>query len=135
MTKFIAAFIVAMLTFPDSVVAITPVKECLFLSEQDFYYAAETVHTTVYYADAKALDVILKSVNEIRALKRMWPLEADKMIVGLYKWKHKDGSGIGEVMVKDGCIVPGSARQEEEIDFLLRIGELGLSMDNFTPRG
>jgi hypothetical protein len=53
-------------------------------------------------ATKETREAFLKTLNEKRAAKDLWAIEADTFLIG------KRPIGVGMVMFKDGCVVPGT---------------------------
>lgn len=135
MIKMLTITAIALYYFLHPTPAHAEQQVCYSMYEDDFIASAEGAGTELFDANARGFSGYLKLTNEQRVKRHLWLLEGDKMVIARYKWKIKEGYAIGVVMFKDGCMVPGSAYQLDEFEFLLKLEPIGLSMDDFISRG
>jgi hypothetical protein len=119
---------------PVDLAQANPRGECQTETQREFLIGVNVrVHPIVTKASPKALAAVLKARNKIREASKLWPLEADTMLIGVYRMKDAGlGYAVGTVLFKDDCMVPGSPTQESQTEFLQAITTMGLTMDDFS---
>lgn len=107
-------------------------KECQTATEHEFLVSVIKNQPTVYVASDKMLAETLKADNASRALLKKWDLQADRMLIGIFKYVDKPGNAVGTMMFKNDCMVPGSETVETEEEFRYRVYHMGLTKEDFS---
>lgn len=108
--------------------------ECQTATESEFLGNVKRLNPVVHEVSPRALAAFLKQANEARAKNKIWLLEADTMLVGIFKRQGKSSYTAGTVMFKDDCMVPGSDTEQGYFDFLKNLKSLGLSIGDLVRR-
>lgn len=107
----------------SSTSALSAPTHCVTMTEELFMGQVRSMPFPLMKLKPERLADLLIKMNDIRAGRKLWALEADKMIAGF--GRHR----VNVVMFKDGCIVPGTMQILETIDFV----NLGLKLEHFDP--
>lgn len=99
------------------------------VTESDFMASAARVKAEVRVASPAARNKIISAINKARAGAKLWPFEADKLVIGIIM--DNGTLLVGVAMFQDRCVVPGSVKvvpADQWVSFTLG---LGISMDDF----
>jgi hypothetical protein len=103
------------------------------IGDRTFFMAnVANLKPKIFTANAKALKAVLGKLNEARANKGTFLLDADTLVIGLYSQKPGE-LFVGIVMFKDGCIVPGTVTSLKISDWVTFTSSLGLVYEDFVP--
>lgn len=104
-------------------------KACVVAKESEFIeqVTKRSPPPSLYILNKVGHDKFLSFVNGMRAKQKLFPLEADKIVLGML------GPKVGIVMFKDGCVVPGTAILMEAVQFMALVKASGLQMEDKDP--
>lgn len=123
------ALAVTLLVTPSQASTTPPPTVCS-ITEDDFYASAKNLNPRIYVASENAREQIMGKINIARISAKLWPLEADKLAVGVFEDKGQTYAGI--VMFKDHCVVPGTVKVFPIEQWVAFLAEIGLSKKDFT---
>lgn len=102
-------------------------KSCVVASEADFIaqVTKQSPLPSLYILTKSGHDKFLSFINAQRAKQNVFPLEADKIVIGMFGAQIR----VGLVMFKDGCVVPGTAILMSGMQFIALIKASGVLME------
>lgn len=83
-------------------------KVCVLGDEAEFRADVARLKPKMFRASEKAVAAILNAINLNRAKSGTYPMEADKILIGVIPPDGSNETMVGIAMFKDGCVVPGS---------------------------
>lgn len=121
--KYILA-ILALLTFATPLHAVD--KTCVAGAKSDFIQYTMREKFQVMVLHPEDLQKLLNFINAKREALKMYPFEADELILAFLPTKDSGPAKVGVVMFKDGCVVPGTMLVFATAEFIKLLVDAGI---------